>query len=115
MAQFDQVFDATAAPEPKPGLREETLHEMRKKRHAYPHEVVALVDEVLELRAKLNTPRSALESYFPFPGNYGHINDQHREAAQRLAELLERAFEWSYSRQGRDYWFDVHDQLETIG
>jgi hypothetical protein len=33
-------------------LRKETLLEMRRRRHAYAHEVVAVVDELLELRQR---------------------------------------------------------------
>jgi hypothetical protein len=43
------------APARPAGLREWTLLEMRRKRHAYPEEVTAIVDELLYLRRKHNS------------------------------------------------------------
>ena len=85
-------------------LRKEILLEMRKKRHAYGHEVVAIVDELMTLRK-----RSALP-----PG----IPDSRHERLRLAASLIDAAQYWGKTPQGRPFWQEVsralHDNAEHL-
>lgn len=88
------------ATEREAGLREQTLREMRRKRHAYGHEVVALVDEVLALRAERDSklPAAALSR---------------ADRVREMARLIDSTMYWDKTPQGHRFWENVKDQLQA--
>lgn len=105
----DYAKPQTTERERQPGLREEALRDILKKRHAYPHEVVAMATELLELRAILNLGPSAEEA----PEEKVIYSQYHREQAKQAADHIGE-FPWRGSKQGYAYWDKVYDNLREI-
>jgi hypothetical protein len=80
------------------GLREGTLLEMKRQRRAYPEEVTALVNEVLELRKKFNAGEQSK-------------SDTKADALRQIALGIDTLMDWRRTPQGGDYWAKVHAAL----
>lgn len=111
--------DAPPEVERQPGLREETLREIIKKRRTYPHEAVSMATELLELRARLNNPAASLgvmPDVFEEASRkvWRNLPADEVKAAHHLASLLEDAFPWGTTYPGDRFWLTVHRLLEDF-
>jgi hypothetical protein len=104
----------SAEVERQPGLREETLREIIKKRRTYPHEAVSMATELLELRARLNNPAASMGVMPAGRRPWRSPTADEVKAAHHLASLLKDAFPWGTTYPGDRFWLTVHRLLEDF-
>lgn len=89
-----------------PGLSEETIKSILKDKRAYPHEVVSMAKEILELRTMLN---AAPKLQYP-DAEKTIFTKYHKEQADKAA-IHVGEFPWRGTPQGYPYWNRVYDNL----
>lgn len=108
-------------PERKPGLSEETLRSMLKEKRAYPHEVTAIVTELLELRARFNrrddlAVAPIMRDVFEEASVkvWHALTPKEKQECHKIIGLLSGAFIWHKVYPGERFWRRVSTVLEDL-
>lgn len=106
--------------EREPGLRETTLREIIKKRHAYPNEAVAMAAELIELRHRLNAGIQQdngsgttlfVPDYEKVKGRFDPLTPKGKQIMLDMASSLDMQFVWDDLYPGYDFWYHLANQI----